>query len=154
MPYLTKQLLPKVLNHIMENCREKGIYLQAINGYTDHIHCLISLDKEQTIAKVVQLIKGESSNWINKNQLTKQKFMWQDDYFAVSVSESQYEKVANYIKIQEQHHTKKSFSDEVDEFMRKYRWEKENKQSFLIFSFPFAEANGNENQYELGNEII
>ena len=126
-PFLNRNMRYIVINHIIENCKKKGIFLQAINGYTEHIHCLISLDKEQSISSVVQLIKGESSNWINKNQLIKQKFMWQDDYFAVSVSESQYEKVVNYINKQEQHHKKKSFSEEVDEFMSKYGWEKKKE---------------------------
>jgi len=55
------------------------------------------------------MIKGESSNWINKNQLTKEKFEWQDEYFAVSVSESHLEFVREYIKNQEEHHQKKTF---------------------------------------------
>lgn len=122
-PHLTKDIRYLVFNHIIENCREKEIYLQAINGYTEHIHCLISLGKDQTIATVVKLIKGESSFWINKNKLTAQKFAWQDDYFAVSVSESQVEKVVNYIKNQEQHHAKKTFEEEVEEFMEKYGWQ-------------------------------
>lgn len=96
--------------------------MDCLNGYSDHIHCLISLNKEQTISKVAQLIKGESSYWINKNHLTKTKFYWQDDYWAVSVSESQFESVRNYIHNQEVHHKKKSFSEEVAEFMKKYGW--------------------------------
>jgi putative transposase len=88
------------------------------------LHCLISLGKDQTIAKVIQLIKGESSYRINQNNLTDEKFSWQDDYFAVSVSESQVEKVVEYIKNQEKHHSKKSFNDEVNEFMAKYGWER------------------------------
>jgi len=87
-PLLHKELRYKVQDHIIENCKEKSIYLQTINGDKDHLHCLISLGKEQSISKVTQLIKGESSFWINKHQLTDQHFMWQDDYFAVSVSES------------------------------------------------------------------
>ncbi|MFN3487901.1 MAG: IS200/IS605 family transposase [Emticicia sp.] len=122
-PFLTKDIRYEVFNHIIENCREKDIFLQTINGYTEHIHCLISLGKDQTIAQVAKLIKGESSFWINKQQLTAQKFSWQDDYFAVSVSESQVEKVVNYIKNQEQHHAKKSFDEEVEEFMEKYGWQ-------------------------------
>ena len=106
----------------MENCVEKEIFLQSINGYTDHLHCLISLGKDQTIAKITQLIKGESSFWINQNKLIPEKFSWQDDYFAVSVSESQRQTVINYIKNQEKHHSKKSFDDEVNEFMTKYGW--------------------------------
>jgi len=79
---------------------------------------------DQTIQKIMQLIKGESSFWINKNQLTQQKFEWQDEYFAVSVSESFLDKVRNYIKNQEEHHRKKSFQEEYDEFLEKYGFER------------------------------
>jgi REP element-mobilizing transposase RayT len=37
------------------------------------------------------------------------KFEWQDDYFAVSVSECGVNKVREHIKNQEQHHEKKTF---------------------------------------------
>ncbi len=125
-PWLTKTIRQDVQKHIIENCRDKEIFLQAINGYTDHLHCLISLGKDQSISKVAQLIKGESSFWINKNKLTPGQFAWQDDYFAVSVSESQVQQVANYIKKQEDHHAKRSFTQEVHEFMTKYGWSKLN----------------------------
>lgn len=126
-PLLSKEIRYKVHEHIIQNCKEKSIYLQAINGYTDHLHCLISLGREQSISKVTQLIKGESSFWINKHQLTETNFMWQDDYFAVSVSESSLQKVINYIKNQEIHHAKKSFDDEVKEFEKLYGFRVSNK---------------------------
>ncbi len=126
-PLLPKEIRYKVHEHIIQNCKEKSIYLQAINGYTDHLHCLISLGREQSISKVTQLIKGESSFWINKHQLTETNFMWQDDYFAVSVSESSLQKVINYIKNQEIHHAKKSFDDEVKEFEKLYGFRVSNK---------------------------
>jgi len=58
---------------------------------------------------VVQSLKGESSYWINKNELVPREFEWADEYFAVSVSESQVEKVRQYILKQEEHHRKKSW---------------------------------------------
>lgn len=119
-PLLPKEIRYKVQDHIIENCKEKSIYLQTINGDIDHLHCLVSLGREQSISKVMQLIKGESSFWINKHQLTVTPFMWQDDYFAVSVSESNLQTVINYIKNQEIHHAKKSFDDEVKEFEKLY----------------------------------
>jgi putative transposase len=122
-PYLTKDIRYKVHQHIIENCKEKDIFILAVNGYTDHLHCLISLGKEQSIAKIAQLIKGESSFWINKNEICKTKFSWQDDYFAVSVSESQVGTVKKYIQNQEAHHSKSTFNNEVDEFMKKYNWD-------------------------------
>jgi len=51
-PWLQKEIRYDIHKHIIKNCEEKEIFLQAVNGYTDHLHCLISLGKEQTIAKL------------------------------------------------------------------------------------------------------
>lgn len=118
--FLLKNIREKVISHIIENSRTKNIFIDSINGYSDHLHCLISLGSDQNIAKVVNLIKGESSYWINKNRITNTKFGWADEYFAVSVSESQIDLVRNYINNQEEHHRKKSFSEECDSFVNKY----------------------------------
>ena len=119
-PLLTKDIRQLVFKHIRENAVIKNIHVDFVNGHVDHVHCLISLHPEQTISKVMQLIKGESSCWINKNNLCKEHFEWQDEYFAVSVSESGVNKVREYIKNQEEHHSKKTFQEEYDEFMKKY----------------------------------
>ena len=73
---------------------------------------------------MLQLIKGESSFWINKNNVTKTKFEWSDEYFAVSISETHINKVRDYIKNQEEHHRKKTWKEEYEEFMNKYGFEK------------------------------
>lgn len=125
VPHLySKELRIKVWNHILENSRKKDIFIDFVNGYSDHCHCLVSLGVDQSIQKVIQLIKGESSFWINKEGLTKEKFEWQDEYFAVSVSESVIDKVREYIKNQEEHHSKKTFQQEYDEFIRKFGFQK------------------------------
>lgn len=123
-PFLnSKEIRKTVFQHIKKNAEEKGIWLDCANGYQDHAHCLISLGREQSISKVAQLIKGESSFWINQNNLTEEKFMWQDDYWVVGVSESHIERVRKYIHNQEQHHSKQSFAAEINSFMNKYGWE-------------------------------
>lgn len=73
-----------------------------------------------SISKAMQLIKGESAFWINKNKITDLKFEWADEYYAASVSESMLYKVRNYIKNQELHHMKKSYSEEVEVLIKKY----------------------------------
>jgi REP element-mobilizing transposase RayT len=83
---------------------------------------LISLAKDISISQTARLIKGESSNWINKNNLIKHKFNWQDDYWAVGVSETHLAKVRKYIHNQEEHHRVKSFNEEIELFMHKYGW--------------------------------
>ena len=117
---ITKELKPLLLNHIKSNSKKKGIFIVEINCVSDHIHILISLGSDQSIGKIVQLIKGESSHWVNQNKLVRGKFEWQDDYIAVSVSKSISDKVKKYIINQEEHHRKKSFIEEVEEFRKKY----------------------------------
>ena len=121
-PYLS-DIKQQVIKHIRENAKEKNIFIDHINGYYEHLHCLISLHADQNIATIMNLLKGESSFWINKQKLTRDKFGWQDEYFAVSVSESQLETVRRYIRNQEHHHKKKTFQQEYDEFMKNYGFE-------------------------------
>ena len=116
-PILSAELRNKMMEHIIENARSKEIYLDSIGGWAEHLHLLISLGREQNIAKVAMLIKGESAHWFNQQKFVRGKFHWQDDYFALSVSESQLEKVRNYIRNQEDHHRARSFADEFDALM-------------------------------------
>ncbi len=67
-PYLNDEIRHRVFKHIRQNAREKGIFIDFINGYVEHVHCLVSLGSDQTLEKIMQLIKGESSFWINKNK--------------------------------------------------------------------------------------
>lgn len=117
---INNDLKPILLNHIKENSKKKNIFLDFQNCVSDHIHLLINLHPDQKLSDVIQLIKGESSYWINKENLSKTKFEWQDEYIAVSVSESIVNKVRDYIKNQEEHHKKLTFMDEYNEFIRKY----------------------------------
>lgn len=119
-PFITRQNKKSILDHIHENAEKKNIYIDFINGHEEHLHALVSLNKDQNIAEVMQLIKGESSHWINKVGIIKTKFEWADEYFAVSLSESQVNKVREYIKNQEEHHRIKTWLEECEEFMDKY----------------------------------
>ncbi len=114
---ISKQLKPLLLSHIKENSIKKEIFIDCMNCVEDHIHILLSLSIDQTISKVMQLIKGESSFWVNQQNIIKDKFEWQDEYIGLSVSESAIDKVRAYIKNQEQHHSKKTFEQEYQEFL-------------------------------------
>lgn len=123
IPFLSSNKL-EIFNHIKNNARKKNIYIDRINGDKKHIHCIISLKSDQTISKVIQLIKGESSFWINKQKLIKTRFEWADEYYAVSISESHLSRIREYIKNQEEHHNKKTWVEECDEFIKKYGFER------------------------------
>jgi putative transposase len=119
-PVIAKEVRSTLFEHIHDNALKKEILMDIVNGHDEHVHCLFRLRNDQMINKVMQLIKGESSFWSNKQKLLKSKLDWQDDYFAVSVSESQVEAVRRYIANQEEHHRTKTFKEEYDEFIRKY----------------------------------
>lgn len=120
MPLLTRDCRHIIIKHIRENAFAKNIFADHINGFNDHLHCLISLNSDQSIAKVMQLIKGESSYWINKNNIIRQKFQWCEEYFALSISERDIPKVRAYIRNQEQHHLNHSWEEEYNEYIEKY----------------------------------
>jgi putative transposase len=122
---ISKELKPKLLSHVRENAELKNIYIDTINCVEDHMHIIISLKADQTISKVMQLIKGESSNWVNKNKLLSHKFEWQDEYIAISFSASNLQKVRDYINNQEEHHKKNSFDEEYRKIIELLR-EKKN----------------------------
>ncbi len=121
-PLINQDIRPNLLDHIRSNAKEKGIFIDYINCHYDHVHCLISLRVDQNISTVVKLIKGESSHWINQQKIIPKKFAWQYEYFAVSVSESGKERVRCYIRNQDEHHRKKTFQDEYDEFFKRFNF--------------------------------
>ncbi len=120
IPYLKGDILEKVVTHIRYNARSKGIFLDNINGYDEHLHALISMGGKQNISDIMQFIKGESSFWINKNKLTPQRFEWQDDFYAVSVGQSQLENLRTYIRSQVYHHRAGSFKKELEKMIKEY----------------------------------
>lgn len=119
---LNKQSKDQLCAHIREYARTKNIHLINVNGYQNHLHCFISMSSDQNILTLMNLIKGESSFWANRHLTLPEKFGWQDEYFAVSVSQSHFEVVNRYIDNQEAHHQRKAFQDEYDEFMKKYNF--------------------------------
>lgn len=119
-PFLTTEKKLEIFNHIKTNAKSKKIYIDCINGHLDHIHCLVSLNPDQSLSKVIQLIKGESSYWINKNSVVKGKFEWADEYFGISLSELDLPKVREYIRNQEEHHRLITWEEEYNDFIKVY----------------------------------
>ena len=118
---LTNEVLGKVCNHIKENARKQKIFIDTINGHLDHLHCLAELNRELSISKQMQLIKGESSHWVNTNGLLPGTFSWAEDYYAVSVGEDELDWVRAYIQNQQEHHRKLTFQDEWESLMKRFR---------------------------------
>ena len=81
-------------------------------GIEDHVHLFLRIHPEFAISKTIQLLKANSSKWINDNRMTPRRFEWQRGYGAFSVSQSMSEAVMRYISNQREHHRKQGFVDE------------------------------------------
>ena len=116
--------LYKFITGIIQTNKHKLI---IINGVADHVYILIGFRPHQSLADLLQDIKGGSSKWINEKNLSKPKFQWQEGYRAFSYSHSHLSKVINYIKNQKEHHKKVSFMDEYKSFLNAFEIEFEEK---------------------------
>ena len=88
-----------------------GSLLKA-GGIEDHVHLLLRVHPKYAISDTMQLIKANSSRWINEERKVQGKFEWQKGYGAFSVSQSLSETVKQYIENQREHHRYKSFEEE------------------------------------------
>ncbi|NME70664.1 IS200/IS605 family transposase [Flammeovirga aprica] len=116
-PFFTKDILDnKVLPLIKEIAIKEGYQIDAINGYKDHIHCLLLLPNSVSLSTLVKKLKGKSSFLINENEFFKNKFQWGIGYFAVSVSPRFINSTRSYISAQWEKHEKLSLDAELDYF--------------------------------------
>jgi len=120
-PIIDSSLEPKLFDHIahlLETDFESKV--KIINGTPDHVHILFLQSHNYSVAEIVKNIKGNSSHWVNQNELIKGRFSWQTGYGAFSVSESMIRDVMKYIENQKEHHRKLSFAEEYKRFEEKY----------------------------------
>ena len=96
---LVKQSRNVIYQHVCSNALAKGFYITEINGYNEHIHFLMPLKADWSIAKQMNMVKGESAHWVNKNGILQRKLEWADEYFAASVSEDKMGIVRNYTNL-------------------------------------------------------
>lgn len=101
-----------------------------INGMPDHIHIFFGMRPSQSLSDLMKAVKGDSSEWINKRGVTKHKFSWQAGYGAFSYVKSQVPKVIQYIQNQEEHHRKKTFTEEYLAFLEAFEIEYDERFIF------------------------
>ncbi|OHX65121.1 IS200/IS605 family transposase [Flammeovirga pacifica] len=114
-PVFTREMLVhKLAPLLILISKENEIDLLFMNGYKEHLHCLVRLRSTQSIARVVQKLKGVSGRRINEQCWFPFEFNWQVGYSAFSVSPDRVPTVINYIKKQWDKHQKMDFSSELN----------------------------------------
>ena len=119
----------KYITGIVQNNKHKMI---AINNMPDHLHFFVGLNPSQSISDMLRLVKGDSSEWINNEKLTKNKFNWQGGYGAFSHSKSQVDTVVKYILNQQEHHKKTTFLDEYQKMLKDFGIDYDDRYIFTM----------------------
>jgi REP element-mobilizing transposase RayT len=70
-----EETLHKYITGIVQN---NGHKMLAINSVPDHLHMFAGLNPSQSISDMIRLVKGDSSEFVNKEKFTPAKFQWQD----------------------------------------------------------------------------
>jgi hypothetical protein len=91
---------------------------QGIGGMSDHVHLLIGLKATHCLADFVRELKKASSTWAACTTWGRD-FRWQEGYAAFTVSVSARGDVQQYIANQEEHHRRKTFREELIQFLEK-----------------------------------
>lgn len=91
-----------------------------VGGTSNHVHILFRLDKNISLSDAIRTIKTNSSRFIKSQSDCYEAFSWQDGYGAFSIGQSQMDNAIRYIENQEEHHKKKTFKEELLEFLKIY----------------------------------
>jgi REP element-mobilizing transposase RayT len=80
-PSIPEKIQPKLWAYMAGIATNHGMHALAIGGIEDHVHALVSLPATMSIANAVQVLKANSSRWIN--QARQARFEWQERIFRV-----------------------------------------------------------------------
>jgi putative transposase len=119
MPDLQRRLWP----YLGGIARENKMKALLLGGVEDHVHALISIPATLSVAKSIQLLKGNSSKWIRDTFKEHWAFEWQEGYGAFSISVSSIGDTTRYIENQAEHHRNLTFKEEVEAFLKKHGME-------------------------------
>jgi putative transposase len=122
-PLIMPDWTPRLFDYIGGIVRENGSSLIAAGGMPDHVHLLVSLNKQMSIADMVRDIKSNSSRWIHETFDFLRGFAWQTGYGAFAISHSNLGKVKLYLTKQPEHHRLRTFQEEFIEFLRRHQIE-------------------------------
>jgi len=119
-PCLTIQLRGRLSPYLGGIAKQNQIKAFAIGGASDHVHVLLSLPATLSVAKAMQLLKGNSSKWIRETFPKMRSFAWQEGYGAFSVGVSGVDATVAYIRNHAAHHRTRSFREEYVAMLKKH----------------------------------
>ena len=114
IPKQHKEALHRYITRIITHQKQTVI---QINSMPDHVDILVGITPDVAISDLVRDIKANSSKWINRKRWVVGRFEWQSGFGAFSYAHSQLDRVVDYIKNPESHHSDRTFRAEYLEFL-------------------------------------
>lgn len=111
--WATKERQPLILpnkevelyNYIIGKADALRCIVHAIGGIEAHIHLIVSIPPNLSIADFVKNIKGSSAHYMNQSSSASlNKFGWQEGYGVFSLGAKQLEQAIDYVSNQKAHH--------------------------------------------------
>ena len=95
-------LASRVRSLFEQACEVKGWRLHELSIQPDHVHVLIQVHPRESVASVVQTLKGGSSHVLRKEFKELEEFVWDESfwsvgYFAESIGQREEKAVRRYI---------------------------------------------------------
>ena len=118
-PLIRPELEPQLYEYLRRKARGMGVRVYAINGWTDHVHVIVSIPPRLAVAAVVKRLKGASSHYLNRREGAEELFRWQRGYGALTLGERQLPRAIAYVAGQKEHHrgeTANGWLERVDAF--------------------------------------
>jgi REP-associated tyrosine transposase len=119
-PFLRPDVRERLWPYLGGIAKQNQMKAFAIGGASDHVHVLLSLPATLSIAKAMQLLKGNSSKWLRETFPMMRSFAWQEGYGAYSISISGVDATVAYIGNQAEHHRTRSFREEYTRMLEKH----------------------------------
>jgi REP element-mobilizing transposase RayT len=119
-PLIQESIEEELHSYLGGICNNLECHVIKVGGYTDHIHILCMLSKKVALMKLMEELKSHSSKWMKTKGAAYANFSWQNGYGAFSVNPAGVERVIQYIANQKEHHRKKVFKTEYQEFLEKH----------------------------------
>lgn len=119
-PFITSEIEPELFAYMGGILRNHESRLLDAGGTAVHVHLLVSQSKNISLSSLMKDLKKDSSSWIKTKGSAFRNFHWQDGYGAFSIGKSDIPDLKKYIAGQKEHHRKRTFQEELIEFLEEY----------------------------------
>lgn len=94
-----------VWDALRETCVERGLHVYGIGGHENHVHVLVGIPPDISVADAVRTIKSISTRKIRERIPQLPFFRWQAGYGAFTFGERALPILQSYVRNQRKHHS-------------------------------------------------